>query len=197
MEKNNLKNIINILILFSFIILSFITFYINNAYYYLSLLITLTLGFIIKKINIIDILKFNIYILFSFVLIIFIFNLIFMDLYSSLNILIKLILVCNLSFILSIYLPSYKLINTINLILKPLSYLKINTNSISLIITIGITFIPILINEITKIRTSLVAKGLKYNSISNIFNMIKILLPNLFKKINEIDNSLAAKGILE
>ena len=135
--------------------------------------------------------------MFSFVLVIFVFNLIFMTFEETINIIIKLILICNLSFILTYYLPSYKLIQTINLLLKPLKLFKINTDTINLILTIGITFIPILINEIVKIRTSLLSKGIKYNSLSNMYNMIKILIPNLFKKINEIDISLVAKGVNE
>ena len=120
-----------------------------------------------------------------------------MGLTESIKILIKLTLVCNLSFILSNILPSYKLTKTIETLLKPLSIFKIDINSISLIISIGITFIPILINHIYTIRISLVSKGIKYNSIKNIYYMFKTLIPNLFKKINEIDYSLISKGYNE
>lgn len=197
MKNNIIQNTFNIFVLLIFIILSFSTFYITNIYFYISIFIILFLSFIIKKVSVKDIFKFNIYIMFSFVLVIFVFNLIFMTFEETINIIIKLILICNLSFILTYYLPSYKLIQTINLLLKPLKLFKINTDTINLILTIGITFIPILINEIVKIRTSLLSKGIKYNSLSNMYNMIKILIPNLFKKINEIDISLVAKGVNE
>ena len=197
MKNNIIQNTFNIFVLLIFIILSFCTFYITNIYFYISIFIILFLSFIIKKVSVKDIFKFNIYIMFSFVLVIFVFNLIFMTFEETINIIIKLILICNLSFILTYYLPSYKLIQTINLLLKPLKLFKINTDTINLILTIGITFIPILINEIAKIRTSLLSKGIKYNSLSNMYNMIKILIPNLFKKINEIDISLVAKGVNE
>ena len=200
-EKNKLnialQNIFNICFLIMFFILSFTTFYINNHYYYLGILLLIILFFIIKKTHIKDIFKFNVYTFFSFTLIIFITNLFLMSLYESINILIKLILACNLSFILSIVLPSYKLIKTLDILLKPLNILKIKTQTISLIISIGITFIPILINEIQKIRISLTSKGIKYNSIKNIFLMIKILIPNLLKKVNDIEYSLIAKGVNE
>ena len=197
MKNNIIQNTFNIFVLLIFIILSFSTFYITNIYFYISIFIILFLSFIIKKVSVKDIFKFNIYIMFSFVLVIFVFNLIFMTFEETINIIIKLILICNLSFILTYYLPSYKLIQTINLLLRPLKLFKINTDTINLILTIGITFIPILINEIAKIRTSLLSKGIKYNSLSNMYNMIKILIPNLFKKINEIDISLVAKGVNE
>lgn len=197
MKNNIIQNTFNIFVLLIFIILSFSTFYITNIYFYISIFIILFLSFIIKKVSVKDIFKFNIYIMFSFVLVIFVFNLIFMTFEETINIIIKLILICNLSFILTYYLPSYKLLQTINLLLKPLKLFKINTDTINLILTIGITFIPILINEIAKIRTSLLSKGIKYNSLSNMYNMIKILIPNLFKKINEIDISLVAKGVNE
>ena len=200
-EKNKLnivsQNIFSICFLVMFLILSFTTFYINNHYYYLAILLLIILFFIIKKTHIKDILKFNVYTFFSFTLIIFITNLFLMSLYESVNILIKLILACNLSFILSIVLPSYKLIKTLDILLKPLNILKIKTQTISLIISIGITFIPILINEIQKIRISLTSKGIKYNSIKNIFLMVKILIPNLLKKVNDIESSLIAKGVNE
>ena len=200
-EKNKLnialQNIFNICFLIMFFVLSFTTFYINNHYYYLGILLLIILFFIIKKTHIKDIFKFNVYTFFSFTLIIFITNLFLMSLYESINILIKLILTCNLSFILSIVLPSYKLIKTLDILLKPLNILKIKTQTISLIISIGITFIPILINEIQKIRISLTSKGIKYNSIKNIFLMIKILIPNLLKKVNDIESSLIAKGVNE
>lgn len=192
-----LQNIFNICFLVMFLILSFTIFYINNYYYYLGILFLIILFFIIKKTHIKDILKFNIYTFFSFTLIIFITNLFLMSLYESVNILIKLILACNLSFILNIVLPSYKLIKTLDILLKPLTILKINTQTVSLIISIGITFIPILINEIQKIRISLTSKGIKYNSIKNIFLMVKILIPNLLKKVNDIESSLIAKGVNE
>lgn len=192
-----LQNIFNICFLVMFLILSFTIFYINNYYYYLGILFLIILFFIIKKTHIKDILKFNIYTFFSFTLIIFITNLFLMSLYESVNILIKLILACNLSFILSIVLPSYKLIKTLDILLKPLNILKIKTQTVSLIISIGITFIPILINEIQKIRISLTSKGIKYNSIKNIFLMVKILIPNLLKKVNDIESSLIAKGVNE
>ena len=200
-EKDKLnivsQNIFNICFLVMFLILSFTIFYINNYYYYLGILFLIILFFIIKKTHIKDILKFNVYTFFSFTLIIFITNLFLMSLYESVNILIKLILACNLSFILSIVLPSYKLIKTLDILLKPLNILKINTQTVSLIISIGITFIPILINEIQKIRISLTSKGIKYNSIKNIFLMVKILIPNLLKKVNDIESSLIAKGVNE
>lgn len=191
------QNIFNICFLIMFFFLSFTIFYINNYYYYIGIILFIILFFIINKTRITDIFKFNVYTFFSFTLIIFITNLFLMTLYESINILIKLILACNLSFVLSIVLPSYKLINTLDLLLKPLNILKINTQTISLIISIGITFIPILINEIQKIRISLTSKGIKYNSLQNIFLMIKVLIPNLLKKVNDIESSLIAKGVNE
>lgn len=196
-EKNKhlIENIFNICFLIMFFILSFLVFYINNILFQLSILSIILITFIIKKINIKDILRFNIYTSLSFILLIFIINIFLMSFNESTNITIKLFLACNLSYILSIILPSFKLINTINILIKPLNLIKINTQTISLIITICITFIPILINEIEKIRLSLVAKGIKYNSLKNLYYMIKVLLPNILKKVNEIEKSLISKGI--
>lgn len=195
--KLHKEDIFNIAFLLLFFILTFSIFYIKNNKFLLFVLIYICFLFILEKVNFIKIIKFNIYSFVSFTLFITIINLFLMDVYECINITIKLILICNLSFILSIILPSYKLTKTINYILMPLNLLKINTENINLIISIGITFIPIIINEFEKIRISLVSKGIKYNSFQNIIYTIKVLLPNLFKKINEIDYSLISKGFNE
>ena len=72
-----------------------------------------------------------------------------------------------------------------NIEIKQYLNLEEKLNLISLIISIGITFIPILTHQIETIKLSLVSKGIKYNSIKNIYYMIKTLIPNLFKKIND------------
>ena len=198
LNNNDLKeNIFNICFLIMFFILSCFTFYINNSYFLTFVFTTIILNYIFFKIDFKNIIKFNFYSFLSFSLLITIINFLLMGLTESIKILIKLTLVCNLSFILSNILPSYKLTKTIETLLKPLSLFKIDINSISLIISIGITFIPILINHIYTIRISLVSKGIKYNSIKNIYYMFKTLIPNLFKKINEIDHSLISKGYNE
>lgn len=196
-SKSTLKNIFNICFFIMFIITTFSVFYVTNQYLYFGIILFLLTIFILKKIKLIDIIKFNINVTLSFILLITIINLFLMDFNDAINITIKLFLTCNLSYILSIVLPSFELINTINILIKPLEKLKINTQTISLILTISITFIPILINELEKIRFSLVSKGIKYNSIKNIYYTLKIILPNILKKVNDIDNSLISKGINE
>ena len=195
--KQTLKNIFNICFLVMFLITTFSIFYITNQFLYIGIILFLFIMFIYKKINPIDIIKFNINVTLSFILLITIINLFLMDFNDAINITIKLFLTCNLSYLFSIVLPSFELINTINILIKPLEKLKINTQTISLILTISITFIPILINELEKIRFSLVSKGIKYNSIKNIYYTLKIILPNILKKVNDIDNSLISKGINE
>lgn len=198
LNNNDLKeNIFNICFLIMFFILSCFTFHIDNSYFLSFVFTIIVLNYLYFKISFKDIIKFNFYSFLSFSLLITIINFILMGLHESINVLVKLTLVCNLCFILSNILPSYKLAKTVELILKPLHFLKIDINSTSLIISIGITFIPILINDIYKIRISLVSKGIKYNSIKNIYYIFKTLIPNLFKKINEIDYSLISKGFNE
>ena len=196
-SKSTLKNIFNICCLIMCLITTFSVFYITNKYLYLGIILFLFTIFIYKKIKLIDIIKFNINVTLSFILLITIINLFLMDFNDAINITIKLFLTCNLSYILSIVLPSFELINIINILIEPLEKLKLNTQTISLILTISITFIPILINELEKIRFSLVSKGVKYNSIKNIYYTLKTILPNILIKVNDIDNSLISKGINE
>ena len=185
---------LDIIILISFIILTTLTFYINN-YIFLSIMFLLCIIlFIIFKVPLFKIIKYNFYAFISFNLIIFLINLLFMNFKEAFLILIKLFIINNLGYAIYTYFPSHKLVNTFQKVLKPLELLNIDTNSISLIITIGITFIPILFREINRIQESLFVKGIKKHSITCILYTFKILIPNLFNRINNISYSLLAKG---
>ena len=78
----------------------------------------------------------------------------------------------------------------------PLKIFKVDINKLSLIISIAITFIPILINEGVIIKKSLINKGYKFN-LKNVLTRPQIFittyLNNLFNKIDEIEKALSMK----
>lgn len=124
-------------------------------------------------------------------------NMIMSDINSGILIGIRLILVCNITYIFSKEMTPQKLQYTIEKILKPLKILKINSKEIGIIVCIGIAFIPIIQKEMQEIKYSLKAKG--YNlSLKNIIkkpNYILVpLVTGTIKKINDIEASLLSKG---
>ena len=187
----------NAAILLSFLCLITSIFYIYNLYILFSILL---LNFIIcffYKISIAEILYYNKNIFLFFILIISIFNLFFSSIYETFIIDLKLIIACNLTFLLKFILPTAKLIQALEVLLSPLKILKINTEKLSIIINIAINFIPIFINEINSIDASLVSKGVEKNLILKIKYIAKLILPTIFYKTKLIEYSLKAKNYIE
>lgn len=92
--------------------------------------------------------------------------------------------------------PTYKLLNAIETLFKPLRIFKINTSKLSIVLNIGINFIPILINELNEINALLISKGV--TNISSRFKYIsKLILPTIFKMTMNLDYSLKAKNFIE
>lgn len=124
-------------------------------------------------------------------------NIIMSDINSGITIGIRLILVCNMTYIFSKKMTPQKLQYCIETILKPLKILKINSKEIGIIVCIGISFIPIIQKEMQEIKNSLKAKGYNLNPKNIIKNPNYILIPLItgtIKKINDIEASLLSKG---
>lgn len=126
-------------------------------------------------------------------------NIIMGDINSGILIGIRLILVCNITYIFSKKMTMQKLQYCIEKILKPLKIIKINSREIGIIVCIGIAFMPIIQKEMQEIKYALKAKG--YNL--NFKNVIKkpnyILAPlitGIIKRINDIEASLLSKGYI-
>lgn len=126
-------------------------------------------------------------------------NIIMGDINSGILIGIRLILVCNITYIFSKKMTMQKLQYCTEKILKPLKIIKINSREIGIIVCIGIAFMPIIQKEMQEIKYALKAKG--YNL--NFKNVIKkpnyILAPlitGIIKRINDIEASLLSKGYI-
>ncbi len=161
----------------------------------LSLFINIIL-MLIFKINLkkaaIFILKLLPFILFTVIL-----NVLFGSLWVGVLIGIRLILVCNVTYIFSQKMTPKKIQFSIEKILTPLKIIKVNPKEIGIIVSIALSFIPILQKEIENLKYSLISKG--YNlSLKNLIkkpNYILIpLITSVIKKTSEIEQSMVSKG---
>lgn len=110
---------------------------------------------------------------------------------------VRLILICNITYIFGKKMTPQKLQYVIETLLKPLKIIKIDSREIGIIVCIGATFIPIIQKEVMELKLSLKAKGFKL-SVRNIItksNYILIpLITSILKRIGEIEDSLYSKG---
>lgn len=80
-------------------------------------------------------------------------------------------------------------------ILTPLKYIRVPVNGIILISTITINFIPILLNEVTRILYTMAARGadIRYVKLHQKFKIIKnILVPLLVSSLNKCETLASA-----
>lgn len=132
-----------------------------------------------------------------FVLITAIINAFVVNINYAITIGIKLILVCVMTYIFSKMLSYMEFATVIEDLVHPLKLFGINPKDLGLIITIAISFIPILKEELERIKYVLLVKGFKVNTINIIKNMnivFKPLFVSIMERINEIEYSLRAKG---
>ena len=123
-----------------------------------------------------------------------------MGLKSAIYIGIRLTLVCHVTYIFGKTTTAMQIAKGIQKLLYPLKWFGINTNDIALMISISITFIPIIKNEITNIQYSLMAKGMKMTITNQIKHLNYIMGPlfySLLRKVKEIEEALKSKAYIE
>ncbi|MBO4815906.1 MAG: hypothetical protein J5507_03065 [Clostridia bacterium] len=190
-----LKNIIKFIL---FLIYVIGIFFINNYFILGAITIFNIVLILIAKINIkktvINLIKLLPFILFTSAI-----NLIFINLQSAILITIRLILVCNISYIFSKTITYLEFADVIEKLFYPLRIFKINPKEISLIVTIAISFMPIMKDELLQMKNVLKVKGInstKINLIKNINLIFKPFFISVLQRVNEIELSLKAKGYL-
>ena len=135
---------------------------------------------------------------FSFVIIItFIFNFLLSDLKYALLISLKLLLVCNVTFIYTYKTGLLNIISALQVLLAPLKLIGISPQSIALIINIAITSIPIFIRDINQNLLVMKSKNLKIYSFKSLKYTSKIIFLSIFKKTNELELTLKSKNYIE
>ncbi len=191
--KEHLKNIVKFIL---FLIYTISIFFIKN-YILLTLILFINISLIlISKININKAIK-SLIKLMPFILFTVVINIIFVDLKFAILIGVRLILVCNISYVFSKTISYTEFGEVIEKLLFPLKIFKVNPKEIGIIITIALSFMPILKDELLQINNSLKAKGMNMTNINLIKNANLIFKPffvSVLQRINEVEMSLRAKG---
>ena len=174
-------------------------FFINN-YIILGCIFAFNLLLIlILKIDFLSVIK-NTLKLLPFIIFTSVINLLFTDLQFSLLIGVRLILVCNISYIYSKTITCMEFSEVIEKLMFPLKIFGINPKEIGLIISISISFIPIMKDEISEVKYNLKVKGIKptkYNILKNSGLIFKPFFVSVLQRMNEIEMALRAKGYQE
>ena len=137
--------------------------------------------------------------LMPFILFTILINLCVMETIEAILIGIKLIIVCNMTYIYGSTTTAREIAISIEKLLFPLTLFKVNTRNIGIMISIAITLIPIINKEIENIRYSLTAKGFKmsfWNQIRHIHYIMAPLFYGLLRKVGNMEEALLAKGYM-
>lgn len=190
-----MKNIIKFIV---FLIYVIGIFFVNN-YIALGIITIFNLCLIfISKISVKKTIN-NLLKLLPFILFTALINLLVSNLNDAILITIRLILVCNISYIFSKTITYLEFAEIIEKIFYPLKIFKLNPQDISLIIVIALTFMPILKDELLQAKNVLKVKGInpaKINLIKNMNLVFKPFFISVLQRVNEIEMSLKGKAYL-
>jgi len=124
-------------------------------------------------------------------------NLLFSDIDSSLKVGIRLFLAIDYTYIMGFYFNPTNIRTAFRYLLYPLKILKVDIDSLTLIIAISLAFIPILIDEASMIKLSLRSKGFDFkfrNLITRPHIYLITFLNGIFDRLDELEKSLIIKA---
>ena len=182
----------NVIVFLIFIVYATLIFFVPSSGWLVVFAVVNLILMLVIKVNfkkaIINLTKYLPFILFTFI-----FNLILDNYINAIWMAVKLLLVCNTTYIYSRTITVSQLAKTIRTICKPLEIFKINTEEIELIVSISLSMIPVLKNEYIEVKEACKAKNITFN-IKNMKVILSKVLLSTIKRINEIDESLVEKG---
>lgn len=184
-----MKNIIGF---FCFILYATFIFFVNSNILLLVILVINILVMIMLKIKVVDAIR-NIGNLLPFIVITVLINCILSNYEYAIIVAVKLILVCNVTYIYSKTTTVRKIATTIKSLCLPLKILKVNPNDIELLVCISLSMIPILKKEYIQLKESCLAKGMDMN-VKNMKVILTKLMVSIMKRVNEIEESIIEKG---
>lgn len=188
-----MRNLIKFIL---FLIYTIGVFFINN-YIILASIAIFNLSFmIIIKVNVNNAIN-NLVKLLPFILFTVVINILFADLQFAMLIGVRLILVCNLSYIFSKTITYTEFGEIIEKLMYPFKIFGINPKEIGLVITIALSFMPIMKSEFEQIRNVLKVKGIRptnFNILKNLSLIFKPFFISVLQRLNEVEMSLKAKG---
>lgn len=185
----------NVVLFLVFLIYVTGIFFVENPIILCFIFILNILAMIIYRIKLIDALESIIKIL-PFIALTVIINWILSSYSYAILIGIKLILVCNITYIYSKTITVRELAQVIKKICTPLKLFHINPDEIELLVCISLSMIPILKEECSQLKNACAAKGIDVN-IKNTKIILSKLMVSIMKKVNEIEESIIEKGYSE
>ena len=150
------------------------------------------LAMLCLKIKLTDAIE-NIVKLLPFILLTVIINCLLSNYEYAILVAVKLILVCNATYIYSKITTVSEIARTIKKLCMPLKLLKVNPNDIELLVCISLSMIPILKREYSQMKEACSAKGMKLN-VKNMKVILTKLMISVMKRVNEIEESMIEKG---
>lgn len=138
--------------------------------------------------------------LLPFILFTVIIDLFVMEIMDSILIGIRLIMICNITYTFGKTTTAMQIAEAIKMLLYPLKLFGVNTNNIGIMVSLAITFIPIIKKETQNIRYSLIAKGFNMSFINQIKHINYIMGPlfySLLRKVRELEDALKSKAYVE
>lgn len=182
----------NSIMFLSFIVYATLIFFVDS-YVLLSVVFLLNIlamvCFKVKPISAIE----NILKLLPFILLTVIINCLLANYEYALMIAIKLLLVCNITYIYSKTTTVRRIANTIKNLCMPLKLLKVNPEDIELLVCISLSMLPIFKREYSQLKDACLAKGIDMN-VKNMKVILMKLLISVMKRVNEIETSVIEKG---
>lgn len=128
-----------------------------------------------------------------FIILTFIVNVLLDNLVSALWISIKLIIVCNATFIYSQTTTVSRLAKTIKTLCTPLKLFNINPDEIEIMVCISLSLIPSIKNILLEVKNACKAKNIDIN-LSNMKYILSKILISMLKRVGEIDEAMIEKG---
>lgn len=179
-----------------FFMYSFILFLINNLYllcliFVFNFTISLIIGISPKKHF--KVLVNNI----IFIIFVVINNKFFSDMDSSLKVGFRLFLAIDYTYIMGYFFNPTSIRSAFKYLLYPLKLFKVDIDSLTLIIAISLTFIPILMDEACRIKLSLRSKGFDFtfrNLIRRPHIYLITFLNGILDRLEELEKSLIIKA---
>ena len=203
-RNGKVKEILNIFKFILFISYTVLVFFINDFIYLLiPLFINISCIVILKikknNFTLLDMFK-NLLKLSLLILLTVIVNFIIESFEYALLVAIKLLLICNITYIFSKSISYMEFAKVIEDIFYPLKIFKVEPKNIGIIISIALAFIPILKKELEDLKYLLKIKGFKIsfiNILKNISLVSKPFFVSILRKVNDLENTLLIKGYFQ
>ena len=106
---------------------------------------------------------------------------------------IKLMLVCNATYIYAKTTTVRGIATTIKNLCMPLKLFKVNPEDLELLVCISLSMLPILKNEYCQLKEACIAKEITMN-VSNIKIIITKWMVSIMKRVSEMEESMLEKG---